>query len=264
MKEQVIIYEDKCIGCGLCVKDCPSKIIAIEEGKAVIKSDKCLKCGHCIAICPKDAVEIKDLDMSDVKSYEDMTMEIEPDQMMDFLKALRTVRKFKDTPVDDEIVKAIIDAGRFTSTATNRQEIRYIVVKNDINALEDMVIPTFKKLKKILGVVGKFVELKYDLSKYKLDRGFVFQNAKVLILVVSKHDVDAALAARSMEMMSRTYGLGGLHVGLFTAVANKSKKIKTRLGLKKKEKVVACLALGYPNVKYQRSVPRRKAEVEWM
>ncbi len=34
MKHQVIFDQDKCIGCGLCVKDCVSFDIEIQDGKA--------------------------------------------------------------------------------------------------------------------------------------------------------------------------------------------------------------------------------------
>lgn len=33
------IQKELCIGCGACVKDCPGKALAIEEGKAVYKRE---------------------------------------------------------------------------------------------------------------------------------------------------------------------------------------------------------------------------------
>lgn len=263
MKEKVIIDQDQCVGCGLCVSDCPNKVIEVKDNKAVVLSDECIKCGHCIAICPKDAVEISNYDMSEVKPYSNMSYEIEPNQLMDFYKSLRTIRKFKTDEIDENILKEIIESGRYSATGTNRQGVRYIVVRDQIEILEDMVLPKLRIIKKFTSIIGKIFKLKYNLDKYDFERGFLFKDAKALILVISENELDAGLAAKSMEIMSRTYGLGGLHVGIFTAIANKSKSIKRALGLKHKEKVVACLALGYPNVKYQRTVPRRKAVVEW-
>lgn len=263
MKEKVIIDKNECIGCGLCIDDCPSKVIDLKNNKAEITSNDCLKCGHCIAICPKNAVEISNYDMNEVKEYSDMSYDIKPDDMMDFYKSLRTIRQFKNKEVEDRILNEIIEAGRYSATGTNRQGVRYIVVKKDIYDLEEVTLSKLRFIKKIFKVVGKFVKFKYDLNKYDFKKGFLFRDAKALILVISKNELDAGLAAKNMEIMSRTYGLGGLHVGIFTAIANRSKTIKKKLGLKKKEKLVACLALGYPDVKYQRTVPRRKAKVEW-
>lgn len=38
----------KCIGCGLCVVNCPSNAITMVDGKAVIDKDKCINCGICV------------------------------------------------------------------------------------------------------------------------------------------------------------------------------------------------------------------------
>lgn len=43
------VDKEKCIGCGLCIKDCFVRDIELIEGKALIKNITCFKCGHCIA-----------------------------------------------------------------------------------------------------------------------------------------------------------------------------------------------------------------------
>lgn len=42
------INKDNCIGCKLCVKNCPVNAISMKDGKAVIDQDKCIECGICI------------------------------------------------------------------------------------------------------------------------------------------------------------------------------------------------------------------------
>lgn len=59
------VNEKKCIGFGLCVKDCFPKDIEILEGKTKINNIAFIKCGHCIAICPKAAVSTDDYDMDE-------------------------------------------------------------------------------------------------------------------------------------------------------------------------------------------------------
>ncbi len=128
---------------------------------------------------------------------------------------------------------------------------------------ENEALKTFRKLKRLLEIASKFVKLPYDVSGYKLEPGFFFHGAPTVIFIVSDDDVDASLATMSMELMAEAMGLGTLYVGFFAVAAKLSKGIRKELGLAKKEKLVTCLAMGYPDVKYMRTVPRKKADIEW-
>lgn len=47
-----VIVREACTGCGMCVKSCASKAIALDEGrKAVIDHMKCVGCCQCVAVC---------------------------------------------------------------------------------------------------------------------------------------------------------------------------------------------------------------------
>ena len=51
------ILEDKCTGCHLCFKNCPTQAITGEVKKAhFITQQKCIKCGMCFDVCRFDAV----------------------------------------------------------------------------------------------------------------------------------------------------------------------------------------------------------------
>lgn len=54
-----LIEKDKCIGCGMCKKNCNNNGVDIVDGKAVINEENCLGCGYCFAYCPKGAIICK-------------------------------------------------------------------------------------------------------------------------------------------------------------------------------------------------------------
>jgi len=52
------IDTDKCIGCTLCARKCPTKaIIGVPKGDHFIVEDKCIGCGSCFEACSFDAVK---------------------------------------------------------------------------------------------------------------------------------------------------------------------------------------------------------------
>ena len=51
------INEDMCVGCGVCVDDCPVDAIELKDDqKAFINEDECIRCGRCHEVCPEEAV----------------------------------------------------------------------------------------------------------------------------------------------------------------------------------------------------------------
>jgi len=50
------IKQNKCIGCGACVRVCPVGAISMKNGKAVVDQEKCIKCGKCLNVCPQEAI----------------------------------------------------------------------------------------------------------------------------------------------------------------------------------------------------------------
>jgi len=54
------LNEQKCNGCGICVKVCPHEVFEILGGKALITNrDRCMECGACQMNCEKMAISVK-------------------------------------------------------------------------------------------------------------------------------------------------------------------------------------------------------------
>ncbi len=52
------INAEKCSGCSLCQKHCPTQSIKIEDGKAKLAGSNCTICYRCVNSCPRQAITI--------------------------------------------------------------------------------------------------------------------------------------------------------------------------------------------------------------
>ncbi len=208
MANIIQIDSNKCIGCGKCVDECLQHVLMLQDDKAVPTADQCLECGHCVAICPADAVRMEGY--SDEVLNFDESFRLDPDQFLNSVKFRRSVRRFQDAPVSEDAVHKIIEAGRFTPTGSNKQQVRYIVVDNPTAVLEPTALRVFSRLKKIGDMISPLGVLPLDTRRYKIKEGFFFYHAPTVILVVSNDTVDGALASTNMETMAEALGLGVL------------------------------------------------------
>lgn len=58
---RLVFDPTKCIGCKLCMKDCPANAIEIvkvadKQFRAVVRLDKCIYCAQCVDSCNKSAL----------------------------------------------------------------------------------------------------------------------------------------------------------------------------------------------------------------
>jgi electron transfer flavoprotein alpha subunit len=69
----LMINQEKCVGCGICLKSCASKSLSIVNKKAVVNDD-CILCGICLDSCPFEALSIEKENSStiDCSKYSDI------------------------------------------------------------------------------------------------------------------------------------------------------------------------------------------------
>lgn len=255
MKNEHLISIDpeKCVGCGLCKKDCPAANIRIEKKRARIIAQDCILCGHCVAICPKGAVSMTGFDEPPEEIEEPVRLDAQT--LMDAIKTRRSIRQFTGREVPPETIARIIEAGRLTPTGKNAQDVSFIVLDEGMANAEALAVRLFRRLLPLMKLVSPMAK------RTVIDDHFFFKNAPAAIVVVSRDKVNGALAAGDMALMAEACGLGVLYSGFFAMAANHSRSLRKLLKLKRGEKAVMTLVLGYPGVKYHRTAQKEAASI---
>ena len=249
----IFIDREKCIGCALCVKDCPSAHLYLKDNKAATHDSGCIECGHCYAICPQGAVQMPNYDCTD-EAVVPMT-EIDSATLLSAMRSRRTIRRYKNQPVEEEKIQQILEAGRYSPTGANAQDVTFTILGSKQKEAEEICVNIFRTGKK-LG--SPFVN---DLKQIEIPDNFFFKDAPLVIVVSSKSSTNAGLASSYMEIMAESLGLGVLYSGFFVACTKLSKKLQKLIETPKGQKIVSCMVIGYPDVKYQRIVPRKAAKI---
>jgi len=143
----------------------------------------------------------------------------------------RSVRRYERRSVPDDVLRAILEAGRQAPSARNLQPYCFIVVRD----------PELKK-KLVFSEWNRFIE-------------------EAPIVIVGCGDsrakwaiVDVAIALQNMVIAAEALGLGTCWIGHFT-----EDEVKRALKIPEHMKVVAMITLGYPA---ERPEPRPKKSLE--
>lgn len=155
---------------------------------------------------------------------------------MDVLTAIKTrrsIRKYKDVPLDKEKLMQVLEAGRIAPSAGNRQPWRFVVVTD----------PATRQ--KMVGACR--------------NQAFVGQAGAIIVACVPDpslrwHMVDVGIAVDHMTLAAHELGLGTCWIGAF-----EPEQVKEILGIPEDVKVVCVLPLGVPDME---GVPKPRKALE--
>ena len=283
------IDQDLCTQCGICVTRC---LMNYKEVEGVITSSAsmatCNLCGHCMSLCPTDAISHSLMDMNNFIKIEE-EVDYNPDEFIQFIRRRRSHRSFKEKEVPREDLEKLVEMCRYIPTGSNLQtaEIKVISNKDKIKQLSDLTVDYFmgmiskvegqvkqylsegKELPKELEEMNDFVK-RYRLmgTARELDLDPILHKAPVLMVFHSAPSPstprdDCVIAAQTVVLAAMTMGLGTCYIGLFCFSANSSTPVKDALNIPAGNKVYSVLVMGYPKLKFLKTVDRKPMKVQW-
>ena len=172
-------------------------------------------------------------------------------KLSEAIKTRRSVRTYRDKPVEDEKLHEVLDAIRMAPSWANMQCWRMIVVKDrstrekisDLSYVESYFAPKGYKSnpsKKALCEAPVVIVLCADPAQ----SGVLWDQNYYL--------VDAGIAAQNLMLTARGQGLGTVFVGVYH-----EEKLKKLLNIPDSIRIVGLLPLGYPTEE-KKDGPKRK------
>ena len=168
-------------------------------------------------------------------------------EVLDAVKARRSIRKYKPDPVPDKMLETVLDAARLAPSWANTQCSRFIVVRD--GAIKNKIAGTLstnnpaadaiRNAPVTLVACAELAKAGCSGSVPSTDKGDWFM-------------FDVALAMQNLVLAAHSVGLATVYVGLFDA-----REAARILGVPPGGCVVAMTPLGYPG-EAKESRPRKE------
>lgn len=262
----LITVNERCIKCGLCVKECPVYVLKMgEKGPEEVAGSNCNACGHCVAICPDAAIDNEKAPLERQVDANEFP-KLNPQQAEYFLRSRRSIRNYQDKSVAREVLSKLVNIARLAPTASNSQGISYVIVENK---------QLLEKAAEITIQMAESSPVRYLLEPaiagYR-EKGLdsVFRGAPNLIIAVAgKNSLYAKNNAIScltyLELFAPSLGLGTCWAGIFEHFAAiENSPLANLFNLSEEKTVVGAVMVGYPMYKYRRLVDRNPLEATYI
>lgn len=163
-------------------------------------------------------------------------------EIMEALRGRQSVKSYLPTPVEEEKLQRVLEAGRLAPSAFNHQYRRFVVVKD----------PALKKrIREEAGAQPMIEQAPVVIVLCATE-----QNDFVMPCGEKNYPIDMALCGAYMMLEAYELGLGTCWIGAFDSDA-----VKKILGVPEQAKVVTMIPLGYHDGTQERKPRKELAEI---
>lgn len=264
---QFTLDQSLCTRCNLCVRDCPSFIITLDENRMPsIPPDKeqfCLKCQHCMAVCPTGAVSVLGKKPADSRPISDIPLPT-LEQMDHFVRSRRSIRHYKNENVDKVLIDKMLKSLAHVPTGCNAQELTFNVIddKEVMHKFSDKLIDALIKASEEGRIEHSLLVQVGGLPRKAVEK-MVFRTAPHALIVSAPQDApcareDIALSLAYFEMLAQSAGLGTVWWGFLRLTMAIVPEVKPLLGIPDNHEYYAML-FGYPAIEFARTTQKEDA-----
>ncbi len=264
------VDKEKCTLCGLCVADCPAKIVVMVGNVPMVPPEKeplCYKCQHCLAVCPTGAVSIFGLDPADSIPIAGGFPTAQ--QMEALIKGRRSVRCYKDENLDPVLIRRLLDVAWHAPTGKNDRKVRFTLIDNKEGLAKFRVealggIERLADAGKLPPGMERFADFPKLWATKKID--ILFRGAPHLLVASVPKDsptpaADCFIALAYFELLAQSQGIGTVWDGLFKWTMDIVPELPKKLGIPADHLIGYAMAFGKPDIQFARTVQHKPANI---
>jgi nitroreductase/NAD-dependent dihydropyrimidine dehydrogenase PreA subunit len=268
------IDQEKCKRDGICTDICPMGLIERKDESSfpsrIEDAEKlCVECGQCVAVCPHGALSLKTITPDQCQPMREEWL-LTPEQAEHFLRSRRSIRAYKNKPVDREVISKLIEIARFAPSGHNNQPVQWLVIYDaaDVQKMAGIVIDWMRHTLKQQPDLANLLHMDRVVNKWEAGKDPVCRRAPHMIVAHAPKEnrfgpVASTIALAYLELAAPSFGLGTCWAGYFNAAATLWPPMQKSLGLPGDNISQGALMIGYPKYKYKRLPPRKEPQVIW-
>jgi nitroreductase len=222
-----------------------------------------------MAACPSGALVLRSMSLERCPEIREELL-ISPEQAEQFFRSRRSIRGYKDLPVEKEKLEKLIEWAGYAPSAHNRRPVRLLVLhgREEVSRVAEQVVEWMKGIMERAPSVAKEFHFDRVVSGWEEGLDPVCRSAPCLVFAHADQDarlaqVDCVLTLGYMELAAPVLGLGATWAGYVMAAADNSPRVAKTLDLPKGHKLHGALMIGYPALNFVRVPFREPPETVW-
>lgn len=266
---------ESCINCGICIDICPLNLISDNNynNSTPFMPDEmdnvCMKCGNCEAFCPENAISPQ-FSTQYSQLSETTSPETEFEQLGLYMRRRRSIRNYRNEPVDQKKIEDLLDIVRYAPSGMNKQPVNWLIIHSP-EKMQKIISLTIDGLREIAeSTVDHPLKPVFPsiISASESGDDPVCRGAPHLAIAYGEVDdpmiyTDCVVALSWFELAAPSFGMGSCWAGFVKVAASSYQPLIDELNLPPGHVLQHAMMFGYPEYEIHNIPGRNPPNINW-
>lgn len=248
---------ETCVGCGACVRDCPTGALKLEGGRVIAKKpEACIACLHCVAVCSAGALTLNGVSAAQCATEAALP---KPEEVKNLIRQRRSIRQFAPEDLSRAEIDELLGVLAYAPTGCNMRTTEFLVIEGRAK-VEDFKTRMVALLKERFETLPEFLRGPVLACLKHPEADPFFRHAPHLLIAHAREGAvtpveDCVAACAYFDVLTKGCGYGATWCGFLKMIVDAVPEVIELIGLPRGTVFYAML-FGRPSVAYSR-IPLR-------